>query len=167
MHSLHRGHLGLLGALQAAIFKLDVLLSILCGIKITSELITPIFRSTLPPSIVPHPSINIEMFSVALRKLVADFHQLTFKDWQREFLKPTRKRAVAYKLDSTLKATSNRKFDIDTAHLIIKTYVKKENHFHPRFVKMSIAAERYQEELAHNISKMALLTINHTVICNV
>lgn len=71
---------------------------------------------------------------------------------------------MAYKLDSTLKATSNRKFDIDTAHL---TYVKKENHFHPRFVKMSIAAERYQEELAHNISKMALLTINHTVICDV
>ena len=60
--------------LQTAIFKLEVLLSIFCGTKITliwttpiplhpPPPLTPIFRSTPPPPIMPYPPINIEMFS--------------------------------------------------------------------------------------------------------
>ena len=51
----------LLEALQTATFKLQVLLSIFCGIKNTLEWTTPLFLD-LNPRIMPYLPINIEKF---------------------------------------------------------------------------------------------------------
>ena len=57
----------LLAALQTAIFKLEVLLSIFCDTKITLEWTTPSFLDLPPPNpIMPHPTINIQIFSAPL-----------------------------------------------------------------------------------------------------